>query len=156
VNGGLGEWAPPPQVSGEAEEGWVPRDGGERSGGEWGARNVLGGPLMPCSFDPLTGWLRDGSCNTDARDVGLHTVCAVMTAAFLAFSKSRGNDLVTPRPQWGFPGLKPDDRWCLCAARWQEAFEAGCAPRVVLAATHAAALSVCRLEDLKAHAIDLA
>lgn len=129
----------------------MPRDGGEK-----GARNVLGGPLAPCSYDPLTGWFRDGCCNTDARDAGLHTVCALMTADFLAFSRSRGNDLVTPRPEWGFPGLKPGDRWCLCATRWQEAFEAGCAPRVVLAATHEATLAVCRLDDLKACAIDLA
>lgn len=129
----------------------MPRDGGEER-----ARNVLGGPLRPCSHDPLTGWFRDGSCNTDHRDLGLHTVCAIMTAEFLAFSAARGNDLVTPRPEFGFPGLKPGDRWCLCAARWQEALEAGCAPRVVLAATHAAALAVCSLEDLKAHAVDRA
>lgn len=129
----------------------MPRDGGEK-----GARNVLGGRLAPCSYDPLTGWFRDGCCNTEARDIGLHTVCAEMTAEFLAFSRSRGNDLITPRPEWGFPGLKPGDRWCLCATRWQEAFEAGCAPRVVLAATHEATLAVCRLEDLKACAIDLA
>lgn len=129
----------------------MPRDGSEK-----GARNVLGGRLAPCSYDPLTGWFRDGCCNTEARDVGLHTVCAVMTDEFLAFSRSRGNDLITPRPEWGFPGLKSGDRWCLCAARWQEAFEAGCAPRVVLAATHESTLAVCRLEDLKACAIDLA
>ncbi len=126
----------------------MPRDGEYR-----GARNVLGGPLVACSHDPLTGWFRDGCCNTDDRDVGLHTVCAVMTAAFLAFSRSRGNDLVTPRPEYGFPGLKPGDRWCLCAARWLEAFEAGCAPAVVLEATHMRALEICRLEDLKAHAV---
>jgi uncharacterized protein (DUF2237 family) len=117
---------------------------------------VLGGPLAPCSTEPMTGWFRDGCCNTDARDHGLHTVCAVMTEGFLAFSRARGNDLSTPRPEFGFPGLRPGDRWCLCAARWQEAFEAGEAPRVVLAATHAASLSVCTLEDLKAHAADQA
>ncbi|QXM25721.1 DUF2237 domain-containing protein [Elioraea tepida] len=134
----------------------MPRDGDLPRRGGGGARNVLGGPLAPCSFQPLTGWFRDGCCNTEPGDVGLHTVCAVMTERFLAFSKARGNDLSTPRPEFGFPGLKPGDRWCLCAARWQEALEAGEAPRVVLAATHAASLSVCSLEDLKAYAIDLA
>ncbi|MFQ3623189.1 MAG: DUF2237 domain-containing protein [Acetobacteraceae bacterium] len=129
----------------------MPRDGEDRR-----ARNVLGGPLLACSHDPLTGWFRDGCCNTDDRDVGLHTVCAVMTAEFLAFSRSRGNDLVTPRPEYGFPGLKPGDRWCLCAARWQEALAAGCAPDVVLEATHARTLEVCRLEELMAHATDRA
>jgi uncharacterized protein (DUF2237 family) len=104
----------------------------------------------------MTGWFRDGCCNTDARDHGLHTVCAIMTEAFLAFSRSRGNDLSTPRPEYEFPGLKEGDRWCLCAARWQEALEAGAAPRVVLAATHARALSVCTLADLRAHAVDAA
>jgi uncharacterized protein (DUF2237 family) len=137
------------------QPGWteeaMPRDGEDRR-----ARNVLGGPLKACSHDPLTGWLRDGCCNTDAQDLGLHTVCAVMTAEFLAFSTSRGNDLSTPRPEFGFPGLKPGDRWCLCAARWQEALEAGCAPRVVLAATHVNTLAVCSLLDLKAHAADQA
>jgi uncharacterized protein (DUF2237 family) len=117
---------------------------------------VLGGTLAPCSTEPMTGWFRDGCCNTGPGDHGLHTVCAVMTERFLAFSRARGNDLSTPRPEFGFPGLKTGDRWCLCAARWQEAFEAGEAPRVVLAATHAATLSVCSLDDLKAHAVDLA
>jgi uncharacterized protein (DUF2237 family) len=117
------------------------------------ARNVLGGVLGLCSLDPLTGWFRDGCCNTDANDLGLHTVCAVMTAEFLAFSRARGNDLSTPRPEFGFPGLKPGDRWCLCAARWQEALEAGVAPQVVLSATHAATLGIVALEDLRAHAI---
>jgi uncharacterized protein (DUF2237 family) len=134
----------------------MPRDGDIPRGGGGRARNVLGGPLAPCSTEPMTGWFRDGCCNTEPRDRGLHTVCAVMTARFLAFSKARGNDLSTPRPEFGFPGLKPGDRWCLCAARWQEAFEAGEAPRVVLAATHEASLAVCALADLKAHAIDLA
>lgn len=129
----------------------MPRDGEDGR-----ARNVLGGPLKACSHDPLTGWLRDGCCNTDGHDLGLHTVCALMTAEFLAFSKARGNDLSTPRPELGFPGLKPGDRWCLCAARWQEAFDAGEAPRVVLAATHVSTLSVCSLADLKAHAADQA
>jgi hypothetical protein len=120
------------------------------------ARNVLGEPLGDCSHAPLTGWFRDGCCNTDARDRGLHTVCAVVTADFLEFSRARGNDLVTPIPESGFPGLQPGDRWCLCAARWREAFEAGMAPRVVLAATHEATLLVVPLEHLKRHAIDLA
>ncbi|WP_135468280.1 DUF2237 family protein [Crenalkalicoccus roseus] len=118
------------------------------------ARNVLGGPLLPCSVAPLTGFYRDGCCNTGPEDAGLHTVCAEMTEAFLAFSKARGNDLSTPIPALGFPGLAPGDRWCLCAARWEEARRAGVAPRVLLEATHVAALQVCRLEDLRAHALD--
>lgn len=118
------------------------------------AVNVLGGPLEDCSRDPLTGFFRDGCCNSSDEDLGSHTVCAEMTADFLAFSKRAGNDLVTPRPEFGFPGLKPGDRWCLCAPRWQQAFEAGAAPRVRLAATHRRALDHCRLEDLLAYAID--
>jgi uncharacterized protein (DUF2237 family) len=125
-------------------------------GGRRGARNVLGGTLDICSITPMTGFYRDGCCNTGAEDVGSHTVCAVMTAAFLAFSKSRGNDLSTPVPEFGFPGLKPGDRWCLCAARWQEALDAGEAPRVVLRATHEDALAHCALADLKRFAMDLA
>ncbi|TVQ29772.1 MAG: DUF2237 domain-containing protein [Geminicoccaceae bacterium] len=117
--------------------------------------NVLGEPLESCSAAPLTGFYRDGCCNTGPDDRGLHTVCAVMTDAFLAFSQKRGNDLSTPRPEFRFPGLREGDRWCLCAARWQEAFASGAAPRVVLRATHRRTLEVCRLEDLKAHAIDL-
>lgn len=116
------------------------------------ARNVLGGVLLPCSMAPLTGWFRDGCCNTDANDAGLHTVCVEMTADFLAFSRERGNDLSTPRPEYGFPGLKPGDRWCLCAARWEEARQAGKAPRVVLAATHEATLLVAGIDHLRAHA----
>jgi len=116
--------------------------------------NVLGGPLETCSRDPLTGFYRDGCCRTGPDDVGSHTVCVRLTDEFLAFSRSRGNDLSTPRPQYGFPGLKGGDSWCLCAPRWQEALEAGCAPRVFLGATHAGALDHCRLEDLKAHAVD--
>ncbi len=116
-------------------------------------RNVLGGRLEECGRDPLTGYFRDGCCNTDEQDRGLHTVCAVMTAEFLTFSKSRGNDLSTPRPEFQFPGLKSGDRWCLCAARWREAFLAGVAPGVVLAACHEATLRIVRLEDLQAHAI---
>jgi uncharacterized protein len=120
------------------------------------ARNVLGEPLESCSIEPMTGFFRNGCCDTSAEDTGSHTVCVVMTAAFLAFSKARGNDLSTPMPQWGFPGLKPGDRWCLCAPRWQEAFAAGQAPRVVLRATHEGALEFCALADLKRFAVDLA
>jgi hypothetical protein len=115
------------------------------------ARNVLGGELYDCSIDPVTGWLRDGCCNTDAADVGVHTVCAVMTDDFLAFSKSVGNDLSTPMPDYGFPGLKAGDRWCLCASRWVEALEADAAPKVVLEATHARTLEWAALSDLEAH-----
>ena len=119
------------------------------------ASNVLGAPLQACCRDPLTGFYRDGFCHTGPEDRGLHTVCAVMTDEFLAFSRSRGNDLSTPHPEYGFPGLKAGDRWCLCAARWQEAFVAGRAPKVHLKATHRRALEVCALADLKNHAIDL-
>jgi uncharacterized protein len=114
--------------------------------------NVLGGVLEPCSTQPVTGFYRDGCCNTGAEDVGLHTVCVVLTADFLMFSKSRGNDLSTPMPQYGFPGLKPGDRWCLCASRWKEAFDANVAPQVVLESTHAVTLHVVSLGDLKQHA----
>jgi hypothetical protein len=100
------------------------------------ARNVLGGPLEPCSFEPLTGWYRDGCCHTDDADAGSHVVCAQVTVGFLNFQMERGNDLITPRPQARFPGLKPGDRWCVCALRWREAYEANCAPPVVLEATH--------------------
>ena len=117
--------------------------------------NVLGAPLEPCSTSPMTGFFRNGCCDTSPMDRGSHTVCAVMTDAFLAFSKSRGNDLSTPRPEFGFAGLKPGDRWCLCAARWQEAYEAGCAPRVRLVSTHRRALEICPMEALRAHALDL-
>lgn len=119
------------------------------------SRNVLGGPLQMCSTKPITGFFRDGCCNTAPSDAGSHTVCAVMTAAFLAFSKSVGNDLSTPMAEFGFPGLKAGDRWCLCAPRWQQAFEAGKAPQVVLAATHESALDHCELADLKKHAVDV-
>jgi hypothetical protein len=112
--------------------------------------------LQSCSEAPVTGFFRNGCCDTSAEDVGSHTVCAVMTDAFLQFSKAKGNDLSTPLPDFGFPGLKAGDRWCLCAPRWQEAFEAGQAPRVALRATHQGALEYCALEDLKRHAIDLA
>lgn len=118
-------------------------------------RNVFGDPLASCSDRPLTGFYRSGCCHTGPEDHGLHTVCIEVSAAFLAFSKARGNDLSTPMPEFDFPGLEPGDRWCLCAARWQEAFEAGHAPRVILAATHEATLSIIDLEDLKRYAIDL-
>ena len=116
------------------------------------SRNVLGGRLETCSLDPRTGFTRSGCCETGPQDRGSHTVCAVVTAEFLAFSKSAGNDLSTPVPEYGFPGLKPGAQWCLCAPRWAEALQAGCAPKVVLGATHEGALAWCRLEDLQAHA----
>ena len=118
------------------------------------ARNVLGGKLEPCSRQPMTGFFRDGCCNTGPEDVGSHTVCCLITEGFLEFSKNAGNDLSTPMLQYGFPGLQPGDRWCLCAPRWQEALEAGQAPQIVLAASHAAALQYVRLEDLIEHAVD--
>ena len=120
------------------------------------AKNVLGGPLVPCSLDPVTGFFRDGCCNTSAEDYGSHTVCAQMTEQFLAFSKSRGNYLSTPNPEFLFPGLSPGDRWCLCAARWREAAEAGVAPPVILESTHARALEVIALADLEYHALQTA
>ncbi len=130
---------------------------GSGSGGDGNRQvNVFGEPLATCSDAPLTGWTRNGCCETDAQDRGSHTVCAVMTAEFLEFSQSRGNDLSTPHPEFGFPGLKPGDRWCLCAARWLEAWQAGRAPRVHLKATHRRALEIIDLARLKAHAIDLA
>ena len=115
-------------------------------------RNVLGVPLAICCDDPMTGYYRDGLCRTGHEDTGVHVVCARMTAAFLEFSASRGNDLVTPLPRYGFPGLVPGDRWCLCAARWKEALEAGVAPPVILEATHVGALEYVSLADLVAHA----
>ncbi len=114
--------------------------------------NVVGGSLLPCSGEPVTGFYRDGCCATGPEDVGSHTVCAIMTAEFLEFSARAGNDLSTPRPQWGFPGLSPGDRWCVCAARWLEAYEAGCAARVLLAATHARAVEVVPIDALIVHA----
>ena len=134
------------------------------------AQNVLGEDLQPCNLDPLTGFYRDGCCNTGAEDVGVHepdappapcpepaldriAVCTRVTAEFLEFSASVGNDLSTPHPEFGFDGLQPGDQWCLCAARWQEAFEAGTAPPVVLASTHAATLEWVQLGDLVTHAI---
>ena len=117
------------------------------------AVNVLGAPLVPCSYDPLTGFFRDGCCNTDEQAHGTHVVCARVTQAFLDFSLQRGNDLITPRPGYRFPGLKPGDRWCLCALRWKEAFDAGVAPPVSLESTHSKALDHVSLEQLQAHAI---
>ncbi len=116
--------------------------------------NVLGGSLAVCCADPMTGFYRDGYCRTGAGDLGVHVVCAQATEAFLTFTRQRGNDLSTPRPEFNFPGLKPGDHWCLCASRWQEALEAGAAPPVVLAATHAAALEHVSLETLKQYASD--
>ena len=118
-----------------------------------GARNVLGEELAPCSLDPVTGFFRNGCCETGPHDVGMHTVCAVMTAEFLAYSKSVGNDLSTPRPDLGFDGLKPGDRWCLCAPRWKEALDAGAAPQVVLESTHEETLAIVPLGVLKDHAV---
>jgi uncharacterized protein len=117
--------------------------------------NVFGQPLEPCSRDPLTGFYRDGCCNTDYDDVGIHVVCVRVTREFLEFSKKRGNDLTTPVPEAGFPGLKPGNQWCLCAGRWKEALDAGMAPPVMLAATHEEALAVVPLAELKRHAVDL-
>jgi uncharacterized protein (DUF2237 family) len=119
------------------------------------AKNVLGGELQVCSLAPATGFFRDGVCRTTAQDPGAHVVCAQVTEAFLEFTRSRGNDLSTPVPAFDFPGLKPGDRWCLSALRWREALDAGVAPRVVLTATHEAALKYVDLADLKRHALDL-
>ena len=120
-----------------------------------GALNVLGGELEPCGLDPVTGFFRNGCCETAAEDTGMHTVCAVMTADFLAFSAAQGNDLSTPRPEFAFPGLKPGDRWCLCAPRWKEALDAGAAPQVVLEATHEETLAIVPLGVLKDHAVSV-
>jgi uncharacterized protein (DUF2237 family) len=117
------------------------------------ATNVLGTELEACCFDPLTGYFRDGFCKTRTDDVGTHVVCAVVTQDFLTFTKSQGNDLETPVPQYNFPGLKPGDKWCLCVLRWKEALDAGFAPPVVLASTHKIALKYVTLEELKSHAI---
>lgn len=119
------------------------------------SKNVFGEDLIPCSFDPLTGFYRDGCCSTGDEDMGKHTVCAVMTEDFLIFSASKGNDLSTPMEEYGFPGLKAGDRWCLCADRWVEAWEAGAAPKVVLQSTEESALDHAPLEILKKFAIDL-
>ena len=118
-------------------------------------KNVLGEPLESCSTEPMTGFYRDGCCRTGPQDFGLHLVCTVMTDEFLEFSKARGNDLSTPNPGYEFPGLRAGDRWCLCVERWKEAFEAGMAPQVVLAATHISALEFVELEQLEAYAVDV-
>jgi hypothetical protein len=118
-------------------------------------RNVLGGTLEPCSMSPRTGFFRDGCCNTGPDDVGLHVVCCRVTTPFLRFAKAQGNDLITPAPQYHFPGLKPGDQWCVCAATWRQAYEAGVAPPVVLAATHEETLAVVPLSALKELAVDL-
>ncbi len=118
------------------------------------ARNVLGSELLPCSFDPLTGWYRDGCCHTDAHDAGSHVVCVRLTVAFLNFQFERGNDLITPRPEQRFAGLKPGDRWCVCALRWREAVAEGCAPPVVLECTHARATDFVPLAWLQRHALN--
>lgn len=117
--------------------------------------NVLGEQLVTCSENPLTGFYRDGCCNTEAADLGSHTVCVRVTREFLEFSRAAGNDLITPRAEFGFPGLRSGDQWCLCAARWQEALDAGVAPKVLLQATHAASLRIVKLTDLKRHAVDI-
>ena len=118
-------------------------------------KNVLDSELQDCGIDPVTGFYRDGCCNTGPGDVGTHTVCAIMTDEFLEYSKSKGNDLITPRPEFDFPGLKAGDAWCLCALRWEEARQAGCAPRVKLTSTNIKTLEMVEFEDLKAHQIDL-
>lgn len=117
------------------------------------ASNVQGGPLAPCGTSPVTGFFRNGCCDTGHADTGMHTVCAVMTAEFLVYSKLQGNDLSTKHPELGFPGLAPGDRWCLCVGRWREALVAGVAPPVVLAATHEEALAVVSLEELERYAV---
>jgi uncharacterized protein len=119
------------------------------------AQNVLGSKLQTCCTDPMTGFYRDGTCNTGAGDMGAHIVCAQMSAEFLEFTRARGNDLSTPMPSFNFPGLKPGDCWCLCASRWKEALDAGVAPPVKLSATHASALEYVSLAELKQHALDL-
>lgn len=126
----------------------MPRDSDRPSS----ARNVLGGPLECCCTEPRTGFYRDGYCHTGPQDAGSHTVCAVMTAEFLAFSRAQGNDLSTPRPEYQFPGLGAGDRWCLCVSRWKQAFDAGVAPRVLLTACHEKALDVVTLAQLQSHA----
>ncbi len=127
---------------------------GNGNGHKPAARNVLGGKLEGCSTDPMTGFYRNGKCDTGANDTGVHTVCARMTREFLEFSKAAGNDLSTPMPAFNFPGLKPGDCWCLCAARWKEAYDAGAAPMIRLAATHEATLRYASIEELKEYALD--
>ncbi len=119
-----------------------------------GAKNVLGTPLQTCSTDPMTGWFRNGCCDTGAGDMGMHVVCCQVTAEFLEFSKQAGNDLTTPMPEYRFPGLKPGDRWCLCATRFKEAYDAGFAPNIILEATHMSAIEFANLEELQEHAVE--
>ncbi|MGY4878695.1 DUF2237 family protein [Vreelandella aquamarina] len=119
-------------------------------------RNVLGEPLTPCCHDPVTGFYRDGFCRVGVEDKGIHAVCAMVTEEFLAYSRAQGNDLVTPRPEFGFPGLTPGDRWCLCANRWKEAAEVGLAPPIILSATHEKALEIISFKLLQQHALDAA
>ncbi|MCU0882326.1 MAG: DUF2237 domain-containing protein [Hyphomonadaceae bacterium] len=118
------------------------------------SRNVLGGPLKTCSLDPLTGWYRDGCCDTEGLDQGMHVICAEVTAEFLTHQRQIGNDLSTPRPEYGFPGLRPGNRWCVCLSRWKQALDAGVAPKIDLEATHEEALMVVPLETLKRFALD--
>jgi uncharacterized protein len=118
------------------------------------ARNVLGTSLKTCSLDPLTGWYRDGCCDTEGLDQGMHVICALMTADFLTHQRQIGNDLSTPRPEYGFPGLKPGDKWCVCLSRWKQALDAGVAPKIDLEATHEEALMVVPLETLRQYALD--
>ena len=129
-------------------------DGFSNNNPQKSQKNVLGGVLQTCSMDPVTGFYRNGCCETDYSDYGLHTVCSEMTFEFLEYSKSVGNDLSTPRPEFEFQGLKPGDLWCLCAKRWQQALEAGKAPKVKLSSTNIITLNICSLEDLKKHAIN--
>ena len=129
-------------------------DGFSNNNPQKSQKNVLGGVLQTCSMDPVTGFYRNGCCETDYNDYGLHTVCSKMTFEFLEYSKSVGNDLSTPRPEFEFMGLKPGDLWCLCAKRWQQAFEVGKAPKVKLSSTNIITLNICSLEDLKKHAIN--
>ena len=126
---------------------------GDSGGRRRPSRNVLGEPLESCSTEPMTGFFRNGCCETSHEDVGMHTVCAVMTVEFLAYSKAAGNDLSTPMPEYGFAGLKPGDRWCLCAPRWKEALDAGMAPQVVLESTHEETLAIVPLGVLKDYAV---
>ena len=118
-------------------------------------KNVLGFDLATCGMDPVTGFYRDGCCNTGNGDIGTHTVCAIVTSKFLEYSKEQGNDLTTPRPEFNFKGLKDGDSWCLCALRWKEAYKAGCAPRVKLTATNIKTLEYIKLDDLKSYQADL-
>ena len=125
------------------------------TGADEGERNVLGGPLEPCGQDPVTGFFRDGCCSTGPEDIGSHTVCAVMTREFLEHQRTVGNDLVTPRPEWSFPGLQPGDRWCVVAVRWVQAYNDGVAAPVVLSSTNRRALDVIPLHALQSHAVDV-